>query len=79
MSKVWVSGGLGTQEHKRDTKVYPGSGYRGPTLSNEEFFVFNSTQIRGVTTKHNESLVGDRSVLSYGLWAVRFLPQRVRD
>ena len=47
MLEVWVSGGSGTHEHKRDTTVYPGSGYRGPTSSTEEFFVFKSTQIGG--------------------------------
>lgn len=46
MSEMWVSGVLGAQGHNRDTAVYPGSGYQGPTSSSEVFFVFRSTQIR---------------------------------
>ena len=34
---------------------------------------------QGVTMKEKESLVGDRSVLSYGSSAVRLLPQIVRE
>ena len=60
--RVWVFGGSGTQKHMGDTAVYPGSGYRGPT------------SCRGVITEENESLVEDRSVLSYGLSVVRFFP-----
>ena len=30
MLEVRVSDGSGTQEHKRDTTVYPGLGYQGP-------------------------------------------------
>jgi hypothetical protein len=42
--------------------------------SSEVFFVFRSTQIGGVTTEENGDLVEDRSVLSYGSSAMRFLP-----
>jgi hypothetical protein len=45
MSEVWVFGGSSTQEHERDTTMYPGLDYRGPTSCSEEFFVFKSTQI----------------------------------
>jgi hypothetical protein len=70
MLEMWVSGGLGTHEHKRDTTVYPSLGYRGPMSSNEVFFVFMSTQIGGLQV----SLVGDHSMLSYDSSMVRFLP-----
>jgi hypothetical protein len=58
MLEVWVSGGLGTQKHKRDTVVYLGSGYWDPTSSSEVFFVFRSFQIRGSQWKFGRGSLG---------------------
>lgn len=74
MSQVWVSGGLGTQGHKRGIYINPSSGYRGPTSSCGVFSVLRSTQLGRLQM----SLAGDHSVLPHFLSAVRFLPQRVR-
>ena len=53
MLEVRVSGGSGTHEHKRDTTVYPGSGYPAVRSSS-----YSRAPKSGVTMKENESLVG---------------------
>jgi hypothetical protein len=49
-----VSGGTGgpkntkeLKDHAKDTEIYPGLGYQGPTSSSLRIFVFKSTQIGG--------------------------------
>jgi hypothetical protein len=77
MLEMWVSSGLGTQEHKRNMVMYRGLGYRGPTSSSEEFFVFKSTEIGG----YKEEEFGGRllgAILRF-IGSDVFLPQRVRE